>query len=165
VVQGTNGDITVANGTSFSTPIIAGMTACLWQYYPELNNMEIIKKIEESGHQYSNPDYKLGYGIPDFGKAANLSNTSVNTYIDNAIVKIYPNPFTESIRIDLFQKFGQDITITLFNTIGRKILQKNYFNVQSSIISMNSLSDFPSGIYLLKITIGEQVLLKRITKI
>jgi len=62
------------NGTSFSTPLIAGLAACLWQAFPQLKNTELIKLIQESSSQSQNPDYQLGYGIPDFFKAYNKVN-------------------------------------------------------------------------------------------
>ena len=164
-VQGNSGAITVANGTSFSAPIIAGMAACLWQYYPDLNNMEIIKKIEESAHQYTNPDNKLGYGIPDFGKAAGLTESTINKFIDQAIIKIYPNPFTEYIQIEITQKLTQDISVKLFNITGYKISEYRYSKVKSAVIHINDLGKLSSGIYLLKITIGDQVIQKCISKI
>ena len=51
-------------GTSFSTPLIAGFAACVWQLNREKNNMEIFKLMEESGHLYPYFDYAHGYGIP-----------------------------------------------------------------------------------------------------
>ncbi len=164
-VQGSSGAITVANGTSFSAPIIAGMAACLWQYYPDLNNMEIMKKIEESAHQYTNPDNKLGYGIPDFGKAAGLTESTISKFIDQAIIKIYPNPFTEYIQIEITQKLTQDISVKLFNITGYKISEYKYSKVKSAVIHISDLGKLSSGIYLLKITIGDQVIQKSISKI
>jgi subtilisin family serine protease len=55
-------------GTSFSSPIMAGFAAAIWQAYPKLNNMEIIQLIRESGHQAQKPDNYMGYGIPDFAR-------------------------------------------------------------------------------------------------
>lgn len=164
-VQGSSGAITVANGTSFSAPIIAGMAACLWQYYPDLNNMEIIKKIEESAHQYTNPDNKLGYGIPDFGKAAELTESTISKFIDQAIIKIYPNPFTEHVNIEITQKLTQDISVKLFNITGYKISEYKYSKVKSAVIHISDLGKLSSGIYLLKITIGDRVIQKSISKI
>lgn len=164
-VQGIDGYITVANGTSFSTPIIAGMAACLWQYYPNLNNMQIIKKIEESAHQCSNPDYYLGYGIPDFGKAANLSNTSILTFAKKTFIKVYPNPFTSFINIELLQKINETVSIELYSIIGKKIKEERQFLNSFSIIKFNNLENLSSGIYLLKIKIGNKVIQKKISKI
>ena len=68
-IQGRNGDVTFASGTSFSGPIIAGAVACLWQANPEFSNMEIIEAVIKSCDQYDNPNTFTGFGIPDFAKA------------------------------------------------------------------------------------------------
>ncbi len=68
-VQGTNGRIDGANGTSFSGPIMAGAVTCLWQANPEFNNMEIIEAVRQSSSQYDKPDTYLGFGIPNMLKA------------------------------------------------------------------------------------------------
>ncbi|MFC2096133.1 S8 family serine peptidase [Bacteroidota bacterium] len=164
-VQGIDGSVTIANGTSFSTPIIAGMAACLWQFYPDLNNMEIIRKIEESAHQYSTPDYNLGYGIPDFAKAASLSSTNIISYSETAIIKVYPNPFSSYIRIELLQKSQQDVSVDMYNIVGRKVKTLNKTTNNYGIINVNDLDNLPSGIYLLKIQLGSQTVHRRISKI
>jgi subtilisin family serine protease len=66
-----DGNVAFSNGTSFSTPIAAGLGICLWQALPELSNLEIINLIQRSSSQYYRPDAKLGYGIPDMYKALN----------------------------------------------------------------------------------------------
>jgi Subtilisin-like serine proteases len=71
---GSSGQVQYTNGTSFSTPIIAGMAACLWQAFPLLKNTEVIELIRESSSQYKKPDAQLGYGIPDMFSAYNKAN-------------------------------------------------------------------------------------------
>ena len=56
-------------GTSFSTPIVSGLVACLWQALPNKNAREIIQLVRESASQYNEPTNIFGYGIPDFWKA------------------------------------------------------------------------------------------------
>jgi len=58
------------NGTSFSSPIICGMTACLWQAFPQMNNMQIIELIKATSSNASLPDNLIGWGIPDFQYAS-----------------------------------------------------------------------------------------------
>jgi serine protease AprX len=53
-----------AFGTSFSTPLISGFAACVWQMNRSKNNMEIFHLMEQSGHLYPYFDYAHGYGIP-----------------------------------------------------------------------------------------------------
>lgn len=64
-----SGTIRYANGTSFSTPILAGLGACLWQALPALDNKTIISLLRRYANQYDRPDAELGYGIPDIYKA------------------------------------------------------------------------------------------------
>lgn len=62
------GNLRYANGTSFSTPILAGLSACLWQALPWLSPQELIDLMRRSGHQYKRPDELLGYGLPNIYK-------------------------------------------------------------------------------------------------
>ena len=57
------------SGTSFACPNMAGLTTCLWQAFPEVNNMRIISVMQESATRATNPDDRVGYGIPDMKKA------------------------------------------------------------------------------------------------
>jgi serine protease AprX len=57
------------SGTSFATPIMAGLATCLWQAFPEVNNMSIIDALHKASNQANNPDDQVGYGIPDMKKA------------------------------------------------------------------------------------------------
>lgn len=68
----TDGNQGKANGTSFSSPIMCGMVACLWQACPELTAKEVIELVRRSGDRFAAPDNIYGYGIPDFWKAYNL---------------------------------------------------------------------------------------------
>jgi hypothetical protein len=57
------------NGTSFACPILAGIATCLWQAFPEVNNMAIIDVLRRSADRFNSPDDRTGYGIPDAKKA------------------------------------------------------------------------------------------------
>ncbi len=64
-----NGLPVFGNGTSFACPNMAGIATCLWQAFPEVNNMAIIDALQKSASRYSNPNDRVGYGIPDVKKA------------------------------------------------------------------------------------------------
>lgn len=68
-VIGTNGQTSMASGTSFSAPIMCGMVACLWQSLPELTAKQIISLVRWAGDRNDFPDNIYGYGIPDMWKA------------------------------------------------------------------------------------------------
>ncbi len=69
IASPTTGQPVTGSGTSYACPNMAGLTTCLWQAFPEVNNMRIITVMQESGTRASNPDDRVGYGIPDMKKA------------------------------------------------------------------------------------------------
>lgn len=71
-VGNTRGKVIRSFGTSFSSPLLAGMVTCLWQAFPDKSNYEVMDAIRKSGSQYAKPDSALGYGIPDFLTAYNI---------------------------------------------------------------------------------------------
>ena len=67
-----NGTIVTSNGTSFATPLLAGLAASLWSALPDENAMQIRERIIRSADRYTHPDtnrYEYGYGIPDAWEA------------------------------------------------------------------------------------------------
>ncbi|MBR1516830.1 MAG: S8 family serine peptidase [Bacteroidales bacterium] len=58
-----------ANGTSFSSPIMAGMMACLRQAAPTKSVADLCRAIRLSGSLYDQVNNRYGYGIPDCMKA------------------------------------------------------------------------------------------------
>lgn len=65
----TDGNQGRANGTSFASPIMCGMVACLWQACPTLTAKEVMALVRRSGDRADFPDNIYGYGVPDMWKA------------------------------------------------------------------------------------------------
>jgi hypothetical protein len=69
-VINSSGAITKANGTSFSSPILCGATACLMQKYRFYTPEKIMHAIELTSSNSNSPNNEIGFGIPDFSKAS-----------------------------------------------------------------------------------------------
>lgn len=63
------GTIAQDMGTSFATPIVCGLTACLWQSLPHLTARDIMQLIRKTSRNHAHPDNITGYGIPNFWRA------------------------------------------------------------------------------------------------
>lgn len=64
-----DGSLGKANGTSYSSPIVCGLVACLWQALPQLTARQLIQLVRQSGDRSDYPDNIYGYGLPNFWKA------------------------------------------------------------------------------------------------
>ncbi len=140
-----DGSIAVASGTSFSSPIMCGLVASLWQAFPSYTNEQIMQLIKESSSQYTTPDEELGYGIPDFDTALNNGTLMVSS-ITSGDFKIYPNPVSETINISSTTN-SELKSIVLFNIFGQSVYKSSLSGTTNSI----NLSELASGIYIYKI--------------
>lgn len=68
VVTG-RGSIAQDMGTSFASPIICGLTACLWQALPHKTAKDIMELIRQNSNNKEHPDNISGYGLPNFWRA------------------------------------------------------------------------------------------------
>ena len=73
-VVNTSGSVSYANGTSFASPIMAGMMACYLQAARQkgqtLNMNTILQSVFEAANSHQTPTAQRGYGIPNFELAA-----------------------------------------------------------------------------------------------
>ena len=146
--QGISGAIERGNGTSYSSPVIAGLTACLWQALPDLSAAEIRDLIIKSGHQYAQPDNASGYGIPNFDIAyrTDVKESSVSTQQ----WKISPNPFQNQLRIQsLSDNKHQPVSVFLYDILGQKQIERHFD--QGDPLVIENLDYLTPGMYILVI--------------
>ncbi len=105
--------VTLANGTSFSAPMVAGLAAGFWQAFPGLTNMDVIQYLKITASQANTPDTLLGFGIPNFMKAYNKAKSN-ETNVDHKFV-VFPNPVTNKRVIYFYTDTLTDKTATNLN--------------------------------------------------
>ena len=150
------GTVVAGNGTSYSSPVIAGMAACLLQLYRVMNPLleinKFIEAVTKSGHLYENPSEQLGYGIPDFRYAIYqlpfLNSLAEHKGTDAQFVDLYQQNKTLYLkkRTDCMEQ----MTARVYQLNGAGIVTKQLVNSMETI----TLDNFPVGIYLLRIECG-----------
>ncbi|MGY8941593.1 MAG: S8 family peptidase [Flavobacteriales bacterium] len=114
------------NGTSFSSPILCGASACLWQAFPEKSAAEIRNAIISSAHLSTQPNDSLGHGIPDMRWAfALLANAGAANWSsmgpENSDLLLFPNPSKSSIIRWQFEGQGKPNRWMLWNEHGQLV--------------------------------------------
>ncbi|SDM58065.1 Subtilase family protein [Pedobacter steynii] len=78
-VINTSGTAENRSGTSYASPIMCGLVACLWQAYPKLTNQDLMEIIRKSADRAGNPQLPFGYGIADMKKAMELAKIKASS--------------------------------------------------------------------------------------
>ena len=150
------GNIATSNGTSFASPIMAGMAACLWQAFPNKTNREIVTAIKTSAHLYKNPTAQEGYGIPNFEK---VFVALTDETVENEVLSVFPNPVKNKVNF----KFPRDIStlnISFYNLLGKLVETRT---VVKEFPNMN-ISHFSNGMYIMRIKYSDKVKTIKIIK-
>jgi serine protease AprX len=111
-------DYSMSDGTSFSSPLVAGFAACAWQSRPHLTNMELFREIERSGHLYPYYDYAHGYGVP---QASFFTDTQIKDPVPcfelrlkEDTVEVYVTRLPENLGQSTTKEFGNGhVVITI----------------------------------------------------
>jgi hypothetical protein len=168
VVASISGGVTTSSGTSFSSPISAGMTACLLQFNPSMTNMEVLDAIQMSGSQANDPDEYMGYGIPNFGMASLiLKGFDTGIISEPNDIDVFPNPFDDELKIAYNSPDTQSVSIQLYDITGKLLYAKdnitrkygfNYFYV-------GGLQELKYGVYFLKIYSTTEIATRKVLKV
>jgi len=149
------------NGTSFASPMVAGIMALAMQARPGMPSFYYVQKAKQASSQFNKPDNFNGYGTLDALKLVQsvLTTTSLNEDDSNRLTEAflisnYPNPFNPSTTIEIQKPDGWEITsVSIFDILGRQVhtftanltggrFFWNYQDRQQTFLS--------SGLYLVK---------------
>jgi len=148
-VSNTSGGITTASGTSFSSPIMAGMVASFWSAVPNMTNAQVVQFVKQSADLYSNPTVFKGYGIPDFQLALNNA-LSLNSNEVTSIV-LYPNPVKDKFTLHLPNN-ETEAKLVLYNNIGQEV---SFYKITETISTVY-LENLASGLYFYQVEFANQ---------
>ena len=159
VVANSFGTLSAANGTSFSAPLIAGLSACLWQRHPSATNFQVRTAIMESASQFLMPDTLMGYGIPNFVLADYYLSVIGNEEFTQpgSEVMLYPNPFDEKLTLHItFENLPPSADIQVYSINGA-LLSEIDIPVTGATTELQQFQNLPAGNYIFKVNLDGKV--------
>ncbi|MFN0081362.1 MAG: S8 family peptidase [Ferruginibacter sp.] len=109
-----------SNGTSFAAPNIAGLTTCLWQAFPEYNNIAILDAMQKSANNFATPNDRTGYGVPDVKKAFVIllrKSYTQQSAITGCTASVQLNvKYDNSIQVTVQRKQSNEVAYSNFKT-------------------------------------------------
>jgi serine protease AprX len=160
-----------ASGTSFSNPNMCGLVACLWQAFPEFSNRQIMDAVQRSSSQYTNPDYRVGYGIPNMRLAyLNLqqqrTTKNYQLILGTNWIKAFPVPFNDNFSVLLKAPLSGHSRIRLIDMGGKTIAIKDT-EIQEDVlytINFDNIQVISKGVYTVQYSDGKNKASLRVIK-
>lgn len=154
-IVNTSGMTTIGSGTSYATPAMAGLTACLLQKYEadfKTRNIPFfLNAILRTGNLFNAPTAQMGYGIPDFEKAEQYLQLydSFHLVHQDHFNLIYNRTFHSLILRLPDSLMSAQNTVSIYSVTGDLVLQKS---ITASPLSIRT-DHFVSGVYAVCVSI------------
>ncbi len=110
-----------SSGTSFATPLVAGVCALLLQGRPNWHYDSLYQAITSTATQASSPDSVYGYGIV---RAYQALNFGLNTNRTISGVVAAPNPFTGAVDFLFSLQAAGEVRYRIYTVAGEKLAEK-----------------------------------------
>jgi serine protease AprX len=156
-VSSITGSVTSGSGTSYSSPVMAGSVACLWQSHKDLSNMKIIQAVIASANRYNAPDSGYGYGIPNLIVANLILNgLKIDNFDEDNVINVFPNPIVDYLNLVFYSSDTSAIDVQMFDLSGRLVFSKEKITRTPGCnsIPIIGLGDLSKGYYMLKVFSG-----------
>lgn len=158
--------IIMGNGTSFSSPMVSGMAACLWQALPHLSNIELKNLIESTANQNQSPDTLRGHGYPLIFNAYNeKTGISYQEIGEITIEKVYPNPsnYANQIQIIVTLPQNENLDLIFIDPLG-KIIERNSLHLTAgrNLLTLSPNHIIKAGVYQLILQSTDKMVIKKI---
>ncbi len=138
------------SGTSYSTPLTAGVACLLLSAHPEWTNMEVREAMMMTADRTGDLPYpesdRYGWGLIDALAAVNYDSGIDDTenIIDNVQLYNYPNPFNPETMIH-YTDLAKDSEMKIYNISGKLISE--YSNLSGTDKIKFNAENLPAGVY------------------
>lgn len=156
------GTFGMSSGTSLAAPLVTSLLAGVWQKLPHLQGRKLIEAVRLSASQAENPDFLLGYGIPNFQAIVN----KLEWLPQDRPMTVSPNPTPDTVII-------RPADSTKATTCFVEILSLQGQVLSSQEVAFDWIrkgfeadcSKLAAGMYLLRVRTGEEVYSFKVVKL
>jgi serine protease AprX len=180
VASGTN-SYQFANGTSYATPLTAGVAALVLSAHPTWTPMQVRDRLiqsanalyDSSANMKTHPNNFFGWGMVDALKAVQGTSSSGNDHgfipTEFVLHNNYPNPFNGSTTIVVNAPTAQEMDLSIYSLLGQKVrtLYKgkaapgvNTFSWRDGVDDANN--HVATGVYICRLNVAGTLLSQKI---
>ena len=124
--------------------------------------------VIKSSNHFTNPDYKTGYGIPDFELAFTMLEKEkgrrfAEKVLNGGNIAVYPNPFINSAQIAIKPVNSGEFRINLYDFTGKLCYSSSVALIvgEPGIVSIQK-AGLARGVYILKVQNGQEKYVQKV---
>jgi len=145
------------NGTSFSSPLVAGVVCQMLQMNPELTPIQVRDILRNTASRTNNPDNTYGWGIIDAEAAIQMADFQPTATEDPALPTTqielktpYPNPFSGDTVFEVHAPANAGAArLSFYNLLGQRVQVPFDGPLQPGLNRIVfQAGDLPPGLYL-----------------
>ena len=141
----TRGGYASGNGTSFATPMVAGIVAQLLQANPALTPIGVRDLLRQTASQAAAPDTVLGWGIVDAGAALDLAlATSADAGPEAPGWRLAPSVMRASGRLTI--ETPESAPLAIYDAVGRRVARIEAAAGRRAV----AVPPLPTGLYFVR---------------
>lgn len=121
----------IANAYAFSGNIVPGFGHLRVEVSPERVQVDFVNAIlsKDESPEMKNGNIAFSYSINRSGSISVLSD--IPKRAKNSSIKVFPNPFRDTVQITFSLKRGKNAIVQIYNTSGKRIAKFQANNLQS----------------------------------
>lgn len=159
-----NQGYTYFSGTSSATPVVAGCVVVLQSYHrAQTGTYMTPSQMNQLLKNTGTPQGSGGHigPLPNMQAAIERINQTLSVTDESQLLfSILPNPAEDRISIVLPYLLSEDNSIEIYDNVGRKVTYRSNISKETEI----SVSNFPKGIYFVKVISGNKAITKKLLK-
>jgi hypothetical protein len=133
-----------------------------------IQNMFVPSSADWKGYKVNIPELAnkrfVRFRFEDYSRGGNnlyIDNIHLYSTSDNLGMNIFPNPSSSDINIEVTLPSREDVTIEIFDILGRSLLKQVITNT-TSFLSILDVSELPEGIYFARAIANKKKVIKKI---
>jgi hypothetical protein len=124
------------------------------------------KREKLTAHIGANNSSQVTTKIVEFASDAIMGSITSPIVIElpNQEISIYPNPLHDQLKVTINSKEKGQANVLIYNMANSHTYYKNTFNINVGVNTLKLLPNIPTGVYVIKIQMGDKVVLNKIIK-
>ncbi|MFT4759510.1 MAG: hypothetical protein ACI9XO_002289 [Paraglaciecola sp.] len=122
----------------------------------DLDEMNVVTLLLNGSGNIINAEYQT------LQEALDNQLVGTNEQFDNSLAKVYPNPFSDVVNIQLNLETAADVNVRVMNAVGQVVATQQYNNVVGNRVIPFNGSNLANGVYTIHMTVGDKLVTKKV---